>query len=218
MAAAPPDRIASPFVIGTFSRPADLVSGGLNATTTWALITGSNGYGKQATVDIPGENFVGGLRIKIGRAGLAADASNGVVATTSLHTSTSASLSVANKTITIRWSSTARLAQVKQVVDAAANLTSVYYGGADGTARGQVGTFTSEGGIEDQWAAARIRVQNDLWVQTGIAAPTDLAGAILLRSQHPTDLMVAPSQSVYQRSRTATVAFSIEVWRAAGTE
>ena len=206
--------INNPLVFGAFTRPADAVVES-SATTTWeAAGTGINAYGRQASFDFLSDGAaVRGLRISILRSANAAEASNGYVITVTQANARSVTVDDSAKTVAIVLTGATTLGQLKTAIDADTSLTSVYFGGgAAGNATSTQDIADSAGGIEDQWAAALIMGQSDLYIQTGTAAPTAITSAIVVRisGRH---ILIPPGETLYRRSRTGTARTSVEVWR-----
>ena len=175
--------------------PPDLVLYGASIFgTSYSNPTGFNNYGNQATFDILSDGETDqGLRVTIARAQLSAINSNGVSISVTVGNSRSATLSAANKTVTIVLTASTTLGQIKSTIDAATGLSSVYFGGgASGNATDAQEVADTSNATADSALVVECRTDQEGLLFAGTAAPANDNGSQFFRGVYPL-LTVVPA-------------------------
>ena len=171
-----------------YPQPATIIR--TQATTTgYVVMAGVNAYGAQATFVILADGEADqGLIVTIGRgAGRNGEDSNGYDVSLEDGSGTTAAVSDANRTVTLRvLNANTTFAQLKAVIDARAELSSVYFGGEDGTSTPELRDTVSENGEPGSPRKARFRINDGAaFLFFGSAAPSDDSGSALVVGRAP---------------------------------
>lgn len=145
-----------------------------------------NAYGPQASFDVRADGS-SGLRVTLARGtGRQAEESNGYAVAIETGASTAVTVSDSMRTIELDIAASATLAAVKNVVDADAALSSVYYGGESGTSMPLREATVTEYGSGDEHAFVEVVATGTsaVFVDVGPAQPDrNLNAAYAIRGE-----------------------------------